>query len=298
MLEFSDDSEIIRKILILRLKFNIKMIATILRWIYILTVLFYIFTIIYDFYYYEYPILSSVEFEVIARYKDNVSKKFKSLNSITNKDRVTYIDCVGMRMDNLQGIEEFINLTELDCSRNLLTTLTDRENNKILPPTLIKLTCSNNYLTSLYGIENCINLRSVDCSQNYINYLWLNSCTELVNLKTGSNHISTLNGIDKCVKLKTLQVQNNFISFLPVFIMEFKELADINIEGNPIETNDVLTGDNLMNFIESVNKNKINKVKVYNDKQNTHNSTITRAIKASIENLLKEEAVNLDSLKI
>lgn len=274
------------------------MITSILRWIYILTVLFYIFLLIYDFYHYEYPMLSAVQVEMNVRYKDNISKKFKSLDNIGNKEDVTYIDCTGMRMESLQGIDKFINLTELDCSRNLLTTLTDRENNKILPPSLVKLTCSNNYLTSLYGIENCVNLQSLDCSRNYISYLWLNVCPELVNLKCDANHISNLNGIDKCIKLKTLQVQNNFISFLPIFITEFKELADINIEGNPIETNDVLTGDNLMNFIESVNRNKINKVKVYNDNQNTHNSTITRAIKASIENLMKEEAVNLDSLKI
>lgn len=274
------------------------MIVTILRWIYILTVLFYIFMIVYDFYYYEYPVLLAAQVEVIVRYKDNISKKFKSLDSVTNKENVTYIDCSGMRMDSLQGIDKFVNLTELDCSRNLLTTLTDRENNKILPPSLIKLTCWHNYLTSLYGVENCINLQSVDCSRNYIGYLWLNACPELVTLKCDANHISTLNGIDKCVKLKTLHIQNNFISFLPVFIMEFKELADINIEGNPIETGDVLTGDNLMNFIESVNKNKINKIKVYSDSQNTHNSTITKAIKKSIEALMKEEAINLDSLKI
>lgn len=276
------------------------MIVSILKWTYILIVLFYVGLIIYDFYY-QYPTIQKLtQFnEVIVKYKDNTTQKFKTLNSVTNKENVVHINCSNMNLHTLEGIDSFTGLTELDCSGNFLINLVSLDNIKILPSCLIKLNCSNNHLYSLYGIENCTNIQSIDCSRNYISFLsGLNNCKELINIKCDTNRISTLNGIDKCIRLKTLHANDNYISYLPSFIIELKELNDINIEGNPIELGDVLTGDNLLNFIDSINKNKINKVKVYNDNQNTHNSTITKAIKSSIEALLKEDSIDLDSLKI
>jgi hypothetical protein len=104
--------------------------------------------------------------------------------------------------------------------------------------------------------------------------------------------------LDGCKNLREIHCENNYISFLPLFILDFKELYDINIEGNPIEMENVIIGSEVENFVSRINGKKISRVKVYNDAQNTHNSAITRAIKSSIQNILKEEPVSIETLNI
>jgi Leucine-rich repeat (LRR) protein len=55
-------------------------------------------------------------------------------------DQITILDCYGMRLENLDGIEQLINLE--------------------------KLYCHFNQLTSLRGIENLINLKVLWCYSN------------------------------------------------------------------------------------------------------------------------------------
>lgn len=263
------------------------------------TILFlYVGLIIYDFYYTDnnYTIIPN---NMTFTYKDGKEIKGGNLSSVKRPEEVVKINCSGCKLYTLDGIQRFTNLTELDCSRNYLVSFTDKNAVHILPASLTKLNCSRNYMQTLYGIEPCRNLIELDCSVNYLTFVTsIREITNLQVLRCASNRLTTLYGLDGCKNLREIHCENNYISFLPLFILDFKELYDINIEGNPIEMENVIIGSEVENFVSKINGKKISRVKVYNDAQNTHNSAITRAIKSSIQNILKEEPVSIETLNI
>lgn len=267
-----------------------------LGWIYIALIVLYIGIIIYDFFTYDYAILFE-KYEVRATYKDGTTKTFTDIKKLKNPQDIIKIDCSGGKMRFLEGIEQCTSLEELNCSHNIISSLVSISGAKILPSTLKKIDCSSNYLQSLYGIENCINLEELKCNSNWIPFLsGLRECRNLKVLHCGLNRITTLYGLENCGNIKELYCDNNLITFIPIFFLEFKNLVDINIEGNPIEVLTVLTGQDVETFINKINGKRISRLKVYNDGQNTHNSAITRAIKDSIKNLMDEEPVDLNTL--
>ncbi len=269
-----------------------------LKCLYFTILFFYIGLIIYDFYYFD-DIYKLTANDIVITYRDGSTIKAKEFKKVKKPEDVIKIDCNGCRLNTLEGIQSFSNLEELDCSRNVLVSLICKDANPILPASLVKLKCSRNYIQTLFGIEHCINLTELDCSTNYITFL--TSLRELVNLrslKCSSNRLTTLFGIDKSVNLRELHCDANYISFLPIFILEFKELYDFNIEGNPIEMTDVIIGSEVESFVSKINGKKLSRVKVYNDTQNTHNSAIVKAVKSSIQNIMKEEPVALETLNI
>jgi Leucine-rich repeat (LRR) protein len=69
----------------------------------------------------------------------NFDKNKDGTISTTEAGIVKEINCSGMKIEHLDGIESFINLTNLDCSNNLLSELDIRKNKKIE-----KLICNNN----------------------------------------------------------------------------------------------------------------------------------------------------------
>jgi Leucine-rich repeat (LRR) protein len=256
----------------------------------------YIGFIVYDFFTYDYPILFE-KYEVRVTYKDGSTKTFTDMKKLKNPEDIIKIDCSNGKMRFLDGIERCIFLEELNCSHNVIVSLTNIKGNKILPSSLKKIDCSNNYLQSLYGIEDCVNLEEIRCNSNWISFLSsLRECRNLKILYCNLNRITTLYGLENCVNLKELHCDNNLITFLPTFMLDLKNLVDINIEGNPIETLTVLTGQDVNEFVNKVNGKRITRLKVYNDGQNTHNSAITRAIKESIKNLMEEEPADLNNL--
>ncbi len=274
------------------------MLATILQVLYFTILFLYIGILIYE-YYYGSNINVIATNDIKITYKDGIVKKCRSMDKIKDPQNVAKIDCSSCQLGSLEGIEKCTNLTELDCSRNVLVSLTDRNANPILPSTLTKINCSRNFIYNLYGLQHCVNLTDIDCSVNYISFLSsLQNLTNLQYLKCSGNRLTTLYGIDNCLNLKEIHCDNNFIAFLPLFILNLKELYDINIEGNPIEIADVIVGSEVESFVSKINGKKISRVKVYNDAQNTHNSAIVRAIKTSIQNIMKEEPVALETLYI
>lgn len=274
------------------------MIWLFLKVLYFTIVILYIALIVYDVWYAE-DAYSIIPNDMTFTYKDGKEIKGKNFNSVKQPEEVVKINCSGCKLYSLDGIQRFINLTELDCSRNYLASLADKNAIHILPASLTKINCSRNYMQTLYGIESCKNLLQLDCSTNYITFITgLRELNSLQILKCSSNRLTTLYGIDMCKNIREIHCENNYISFLPLFILDFKELYDINIEGNPIEMQNVIVGTEVDNFVSKVNGKKISRVKVYNDAQNTHNSAITRAIKSSIQNILKEEPVAIESLNI
>ena len=124
---------------------------------------------------------------------------------------------------DLTGIADFVNLTELSCYDNQLTSLDLSSNVK-----LKKLYCQNNRLNSLDVSSNVI-LEDLDCSNNeiidlnlgniqtliylyaannFINDLYLNANTKLGNIFINDNELKELN-LSNLTVLNYLNCQNN-----------------------------------------------------------------------------------------
>jgi hypothetical protein len=97
------------------------------------------------------------------------------------------IDCEGLKISDLTGIEAFVALTELYCSENSLTTLDLSKN-----IALIELACSENNLTSLDLSKNKA-LLSVDCFENSLMNLDLSHNIALTSLDCSENSLTSLN---------------------------------------------------------------------------------------------------------
>ena len=103
-------------------------------------------------------------------------------------DQIIGLDCCSINLDNLEGIENFINLKRLFCYDNNLTSLAGIEN----LINLEQLSCGYNDLSNLEGIENLVNLKKLDCSDN---------------------NLTNLNGIEKLINLEYLLCYNNNFSY-------------------------------------------------------------------------------------
>nr|WP_315239217.1 leucine-rich repeat domain-containing protein [uncultured Flavobacterium sp.] len=130
----------------------------------------------------------------------------------------------GTKISSLSGIENFTNLTALECSYNQLTVL---------------------------DVSALINLVYLDCSNNLLTTLDLTGLNELTQLVCSTNQITNLN-ISSLTKLKSLMCANNLITDLHV--SAFSNLEVLDFGSNQITTIDVNQLTNLKNLICSENK--------------------------------------------
>jgi hypothetical protein len=119
----------------------------------------------------------------IENYVDTDENGYLSYRELLN---CTEMDPSGLGIKSLAGIENFVNLTSLDCSDNNLTTLDLSKNTKIT-----ELDCSNNSITSL-NLGNNTALTELDCSNNKLTALDISKNTALTNLDSTGNSIKTL----------------------------------------------------------------------------------------------------------
>ena len=174
-------------------------------------------------------------------------------NPLVNTNANTEIECseataytgflmlAAQNINDLTGIEAFVNLTGLNCSANFLTSI-DLSNNSALTdlrcvnnqltslntsyfPGLTKLYCWNNFITELDLIDNP-NIDTLDCSNNLLTSLDMHANASLKFLFCPFNQIDTLDlsqnqlldnlGCDHNL-LQSLNIQNgnnaNFIFF-------------------------------------------------------------------------------------
>ncbi|WP_052823425.1 T9SS type A sorting domain-containing protein [Neotamlana sedimentorum] len=127
---------------------------------------------------------------------------------------VTYLDVSNKNINSLQGIEGFVNLTDLRCQENNLISL-DVSNNL----SLVQLNCRTNQLTSL-DVTNNTALEILNCFSNQINGLDLSNnpvlrsilCDdnqlESLNVKNGNNENVTLFGALNNPNLLCIEVDN------------------------------------------------------------------------------------------
>lgn len=98
------------------------------------------------------------------------------------------IDCSGLNITDLTGIEAFTNIISLSCNNNMLTSI-DLSNNLVL--TYLK--CDNNHFSAL-DVSNNIALTDLYCSHTHITSLDLSNNSALVAIDCSNNHLlSSLN---------------------------------------------------------------------------------------------------------
>ena len=146
---------------------------------------------------------------------------------------VTDLDIKDKNIQDLTGLEDFIALSNLDCSGNLLTNLnvTTLSNLKIL-------WCFNNLLTNLNVNQNS-NLTALRCENNTISNLNLMNNTSLVDLACENNMISNLN-VTNNLSLSRFQCDSNLLSSLDVsnnsnlsyLSCSDNEIAELNVVNN------------------------------------------------------------------
>ncbi|WP_299675499.1 T9SS type A sorting domain-containing protein [uncultured Tenacibaculum sp.] len=147
------------------------------------------------------------------------------------------IDVSDSRITNLQGIEYFTEITNLNCSRNDLTELNVTQNTK-----LINLNCSSNDILTLDITENHV-LENLNCSSNILIGLYLYKRTasgastnnSLVSVDCSSNELSSLDisynaSLENLTcsynKLESLDVsRNNQLKFLNCFSNKLEQIS-------------------------------------------------------------------------
>ncbi|HRG59613.1 MAG TPA: PKD domain-containing protein [Bacteroidia bacterium] len=158
-----------------------------------------------------------------------------------------YMDVIAQGINDLTGIEAFVNLTGLNCSANSLDTLDVTSNVALVDlrcvgnnltgieisycPNLKKLYCWNNNITSINFADNP-NIDTVDCSYNLIGSLDLDANQDLKYIDCSFNQISTLD-LSNNQLLTAIGCSNNMLSSLNIQNGNNINLTYFNAINNP-----------------------------------------------------------------
>ncbi|MNQ11178.1 Internalin-J precursor [compost metagenome] len=104
----------------------------------------------------------------------------------SNINTLTSLDVSKSNISDLTGIQDFVSLTNLNCSQNSLTTLNISKNTA-----LTTLDCNTNRITSL-DVSNNIALLNLSCYSNQLTSLNVKANTALTKLDSGSNQYTSL----------------------------------------------------------------------------------------------------------
>lgn len=196
--------------------------------------------------------------EVVVNIPDENMKQIlvENLEINTNEDdeiqiseAVAYtgaIDLLNMGIQDLTGIEAFVNITELDCSENQLTSLDVSANTELKKlycydnqleslnlsqNTLLELlSCENNQLTSLDLTYNP-SLKQLHCAENLITF-FQGLGTNLVELICQDNKLTSLD-LSHCTSLNKLFCENNELISLNVKNGNNTNFINFSAIGNP-----------------------------------------------------------------
>ena len=153
----------------------------------------------------------------------------------SNISSITDLDITSRSITDLTGIEDFISLTNLDCSENQLTTLNISQNTN-----LIELYCGTNQLTNL-DVTNLSNLVRLWCFSNQLSNLNVSQNPGLISLRCENN------------RLTSLDATNN--SILNVLVCEQNQISAIDVS-NSVGLNRFQCGNNLLTNLDvSANTN-------------------------------------------
>jgi len=196
---------------------------------------------------------------------DGIGDHFADTNGdgeiqVSEAEAIDNLLLFNQNISSLVGIEAFINLVDLDCGVNNLTTL-DLSQNNILE----KLNCDTNQLSNVNITQNLLlkylycgmnNLQELDVSNNsslielvcYGNELQsidVSSNSALTYFQIFANQLTTID-ITQNINLISFGIQDNNLSSLDV--SQNVSLLDLSIYNNNISNLDVSHNSNLVQF--------------------------------------------------
>ena len=153
----------------------------------------------------------------------------------TKINTLTSLNVSSSLIADLTGIQDFLALTDLNCSYNTIITLDISKNTA-----LTSLNCSANKISSLDTANNT-DLTSLDCSSNQISNLDLTNNVDLIDLDIYSNKVIALD-ISKSTNLKFLGCSSNEINALDISLntnlktisCNSNNLTDLNLGTNTL----------------------------------------------------------------
>lgn len=154
--------------------------------------------------------------------------------------QVGYLQIDNASISSINEINNFINLIELHCENNLLTTL-----NVSALSNLTILNCSANLLTDL-NLVGLIEIQNLNCQFNRLSELNVSNITNLVNLNCSYNQINNLI-LSNLVNLEELLCNDNAIT--SINLSDLIGLTNLNCSNNLI---------NLININELINLEQLN----------------------------------------
>ena len=200
---------------------------------------------------------------------------------VSEASAIKYLDIKLADIENLEGINYFINLQIFLCDGNLLSNLNVNKLTKLLTlsctfnqltnlnvsglTNLTTLICSNNQFSSM-NINSLINLENLDCSHNQLTNLNVSIFPKLKSLHCGANSLPQLNvsGLD----LEALYCFDNQMSSLNV--SELTNLVSLNCDNNQLTSLNVSMLSNLTylycsgNQIKSLDVSRLTKLLDFN----------------------------------
>jgi hypothetical protein len=171
-------------------------------------------------------------------------KGIENLGGIENFKNLTYLDC-GFNWLNSLDVSKLQNLKYLDCNKNQLTTL---DVSKL--SNLLFLDCTYNQLTSLI-VSGLNNLISLDCKSNKLSSLDVSGLHSLSSLDCYFNQLTSLD-VSGLNNLTTLVCNANHITSL--LCSELNMLSYLDCSGNELTSLDVSGLNNLLYFNCEINK--------------------------------------------
>lgn len=154
----------------------------------------------------------------------NNSGNINNLNGLESFPNLTELNCKGNSIANLDA-SVFPNLTKLDCSYNQLTQL-----NVSGLSQLTQLNCSKNHLTQL-NIQNLTDLKILYCIFNNLTQINLSGLTELENFQADVNQLNDV-VLANNIGLKLLSIPGNLLTHLDI-------QSAPNIESLSLNTNNL-----------------------------------------------------------
>ncbi len=149
---------------------------------------------------------------------------------VSEAEAIINLNVTGKGISSLEGIESFINIEELHCSSNQLTSLDMSMNISLQKLTCIFnqlsvlnvtqntnltfLWCQNNQL-SVLDISQNTNLDKLDCSFNQLGQIDISHNSNLLQLDCGNNQLSVLD-ISQNPALEILSFDSNMINNIDV----------------------------------------------------------------------------------
>ncbi|WP_143569734.1 leucine-rich repeat domain-containing protein [Tenacibaculum agarivorans] len=195
-------------------------------------------TKVYQNYPCEYTLIPDTNFEAAleALGYDDISGDGFILTE--NIEYVTSLDVSEKMISNLKGIEDFMALEFLICSKNELDSLDVSKNEN-----LISLIAFRNSLASINLKENK-KLEELNLTNNNISSVNLEENEKLISLKMNSNSLTSIN-VKNNIHLEFLQLNNN-VNISEIDITSNKALKELALEDCSTSDLDISNNNNLI----------------------------------------------------